>query len=132
MPISTAKTYLFYDSDGAGTMAKLVDIIDFPDLGATPAKIDTTTLSETIHRTNILGLQDLPDLTFTANYDKTIYELILTLTGDQDFELHFGENGVDGKFSWTGQISVFVTGGGVDEARQMQITVSASTTIVQS
>ena len=132
MPTNTAKTYLFYDSDGQGTMEKLVDIIDYPDMGATPTKIDVTTLSDDIHTKSIFGLQDLPDLTFTANYDKTTYELIESLTGEQKFELHFGENGVNGKFTWNGEIRVFALGGGVNEARKMQITVSATTTIIES
>lgn len=132
MAISTAKTYLYYDSDGAGTMVKLVDIINYPDLGSTPARIDTTDLSQDTFRTFILGLQEIPELTFEANYDATVFDTITALTGDQTFELRFGDAGENGTFTWTGQVKVFVMGGTIDESRKMQVTCSASTPIVKS
>lgn len=131
MALSTAKTYLYYDSTGTPTWTKLVDIINYPDLGSTPAKIDTTDLSQAVYKTNILGLQEVPDLTFEANYDATKYATIAALTGEQDFQLWFGEAGADSKFQWSGNVSIFVMGGGVDEARKMQITLSASTPITK-
>lgn len=130
MAISTAKTYLYYDV--AGTPTKLLDIINYPDLGSSPSKIDTTDLSATQYKTNILGLQEIPDLTFEANYDKTVYDTISELITEQDFELWFGDAGADGKYSWSGDIAIYVMGGGVDEGRKMQVTVSASTPIVKS
>lgn len=131
MALSTAKTYLYYDSTGTPTWTKLVDIINYPDLGSTPSKIDTTDLSQDKYKTNILGLQESPDLTFEANYDEDAYELISALSGEQDFQLWFGEAGANGKFQWSGNVSIFVMGGGVDEARKMQVTLSASTPITK-
>jgi len=131
MALSTAKTYLFYDSTGSGTFAKLVDIINYPDMGSTPNKIDTTDLSAEKLKTNILGLQESPDLTFEANYDETVYETISAITGEKEYQLQFGTAGVNGIFEWTGGISIFVMGASVDEARKMQITISASTEIVK-
>jgi len=131
MAISTANTKLYYDTGGS-TWEELVPIKNYPDLGSTPAKIDTTDLSQTVYKTSILGLQEIPDLVFECNYDKTIFDTIVGLTGDQNFKLEFGNAGADGIFTWTGQIKVFVTGGGVDEARKMQITCSASTAIEKS
>lgn len=128
MALSTAKTYLYYDV--TGTMTKLLDIIDYPDLGGTPTKIDTTDLSASQFKTSILGLQEIPDLVFNANYDLSVYNTISALVGtSQTFELWFGDNGVDGKFTWDGDISIFISGGAVDEARKMQVTLSASTAI---
>lgn len=131
MALSTAKTYLYYDSTGTPTWTKLVDIINYPDMGSTPAKIDTTDLSQETFKTSILGLQDIPDLVFEANYDKDVFDTIAALSGEQDFQLWFGDAGVDGIFQWTGGVSIFVMGGGVDEARKMQVTCSASTAIVK-
>ena len=129
--LSTAKTYLYYDV--TGTMTKLLDIIDYPDLGSTPTKIDTTDLSATQYKTSILGLQEIPDLTFSANYDKTIYDTVASLVGTpQSFELWFGDAGADGIFAWDGDIAIYVTGGGVDESRKMQVILSASTAITKS
>lgn len=131
MAISTAGTYLFYDATGGGTFAKLVDIVNYPDLGSTPEKIDTTDLSQTKYKTNILGLQDAPDLTFEANYDEAVYDTISAITGTKKYQLQFGTAGADGIFEWDGDISIFVMGAGVNEVRKMQITISTSTPIVK-
>lgn len=127
MSVSTATTTLEYGSDGV-TYAKLCDITNYPDLGASPSKLDTTDLSQAKYKTNILGLQEIPDLTFEANYDETAYSTINALTGTKYFKLKFGS--ADGAFTWQGQVSIFANGGGVDEVRKMTITCSASTPIV--
>lgn len=132
MAISTAKTYLFYNTTGS-TFVKLTDIMDYPDLGGAPNKIDTTDLSATKMKTFINGLQEAPELTFTANYDKTVYATLQTLAGvSKKYQVHFGTDGVDGKFEWTGQLVAYVTGGAVDEARKMTISISAETEITVS
>lgn len=133
MATSTANTTLTYSSTDIGTYAKLVDIISFPDMGSSPSKLDTTDLSALKYKTNILGLQEAPDLTFEANYDKATYATIAGLAGTTHFfKLNFGANGADGIFAWSGKVSVYVTGGGVDEVRKMQITISTETEIVVS
>jgi len=109
--------------------ATLVDIINYPDLGSTPSKLDTTDLSQTTFKTSILGLQEIPDLTFECNYDLTDYLAIELLTGKYCFRLEFGAAGAEGIFTWDGAIKVFAMGGGVDEVRKMQITLSAETPI---
>ena len=131
MAVSTANTILSYSSDGT-TFNKLVDITNYPDLGATPSKLDTTDLTAKKFKTSILGLQEIPDLTFEANYDKDAYALIDSLTDTYTFKLEFGENGEDGTFTWEGQVSVYAVGGGVDEVRKMTVTCSAETEIVAS
>lgn len=105
--------------------SKLVDIVNYPDMGATPSKLDTTDLSASKYKTSILGLQDIPDLTFECNYDKTAYNLIQAMLGGYTFKLELGASGVDGIFIWDGQISIFASGAGVDEVRKMTITLSA-------
>lgn len=132
MALSTANTSLMYCATEAGTYAKLVDIINYPDMGSTPSKLDTTDLSATAFKTSILGLQELPDLTFEANYDETAFATINAITTSQFFKLYFGASGADGIFSWKGQVRIFVMGAGVDEVRKMQITLSAETAIVAS
>lgn len=130
MAISTATTTLLYASTQTGTYAKLVDIVSYPDMGTAPTKLDTTDLSATVYKTNILGLQDAPDLSFECNYDETAYGVIEGMAGETNwFHLEFGTGGADGKFEWSGQISVFATGGGVDEVRKMTVTISNATPI---
>ena len=129
MAVSTAITTLNYSIDGT-IYNKLCDIISYPDLGSTPSKLDTTTLSEAKFKTSILGLQEVPDLTFEANYDEATFATISALTGTYDFQLLFGAS--DGKFEWEGQVQVYANGGGVDEVRKMTIVLSAETPIVFS
>lgn len=135
MAVSTATTTLKYTTDlvapyDTPAPTKLCDITNYPDLGASPSKLDTTDLSQAKYKTNILGLQEIPDLTFEANYDETTYNTINGLTATYHFVLEFGA--ADGKFEWDGQISIFANGGGVDEVRKMTITCSAATPITFS
>lgn len=132
MAISTALTTLKYATTQGGSYTKLVDITNYPDLGSTPSKLDTTDLSQSTFKTSILGLQEMPDLTFECNYDETVYSTISALTGTYWFHLEFGTSGADGTFEWSGQIRIFAKGGGVDEVRKMTVTVSASTAITFS
>lgn len=128
MAISTAKTTLNFKTLVGGTYAKLVDIISYPDMGSTPSKLDTTDLSQAVFKTSILGLQEVPDLTFECNYDEAMYSTIALMTASNYFfELMFGTN--DGHFEWQGQVKIYANGGGVDEVRKMTVTLSASTPI---
>lgn len=127
--INTTNTILSTSATAIGTYTDLVEILDYPDLGSVPNKLDTTTLSAIKFKTSILGLQELPDLTFTALYDKAKYTTISAITGTQWFKLSFGASGVDGVITWSGKVSVFIQGKGIDEVRTMQITLSAETEI---
>ena len=137
MAVSTQITTLKYTTDlvapyDTPALTKLCDIVSYPDMGSTPSKLDTTDLSQATYKTSILGLQELPDLTFEANYDETVYNTIIGLTGTYHFSLEFGTTSADGKFEWNGQVRVYANGGGVDEVRKMTITLSASTPITFS
>lgn len=130
MAVNTANTILNYKTTELGTYAPLVDIVNYPDMGASPSKLDSTTLTEETFKTSILGLQEIPDLTFECNYDEDDYDTIVALEGTPLwFQLAFGTAGADGTFEWQGQISVYVNGAGVDEVRKMTITCSAETEI---
>ena len=129
MAVSTQVTTLYSGTDGVA-YTKLVDITSYPDLGSAPSKLDTTDLSATKFKTSILGLQEVPDLTFEANYDKTVYNTISAMSTTRYFRLSFGT--ADGKFEWQGQVQVYSNGGGVDEVRKMTLVLSASTPITFS
>jgi hypothetical protein len=129
MATSTANTILKYGTTKGGTFEKLVDITGYPDLGATPNKLDTTDLTATKFKTSILGLQEVPDLEFEANYTLADYTLIDGLEGTHWFNLEMGDAGEDGVFEWSGEVSVYKNGGGVDEVRKMTIVLSAETEI---
>lgn len=140
MAISTYKVFLMKGTTASSstTWAKLIDIKDFPDLGGSPEMLETTTLSDKM-QTFIAGIQSLDALEFTANYDVTDFQTLKALEGTQtQFAVWFGgtesggeltPDGSQGKFSFTGELSVFAAGGGVNEVVDMTVTIAPSTVI---
>lgn len=135
---STYQVYLM-ESDGGSSYTKLVDIKSFPDLGGSPETLETTTLSDKM-QTNILGIQSLDTLEFDCNYIKADYAKLKALEGQKDhkFAIWMGgtaegqPTGEDGKFEFRGELSVWVTGGGVNEVVGMTVAIAASTIITES
>lgn len=140
MAISTYKVFLMKatTSGSSTTYEKLVDIKDFPDLGGAPEMLETTTLSDGA-QTYIPGIQSQEALEFTANYTKDDFDTLKALEGTEvDFAVWLGgtvsggvatPTGSDGKFKFSGQLSVFVVGGGVNEVVDMTISIAPSTVI---
>lgn len=142
MATSTYMTFLMHGT-GTSTITyeKLVDITEFPDIGGDPEMLETTTLSDKM-KTFILGIQNNEGLSFKANYDKTAYQALKALEGSvQKFALWLGgtetggvatPTGSEGKFSFDGEISTHLTGGGVNEVRGMSIMIAPTTPIIES
>lgn len=135
MAISSYKAFLM---QGTGTTTltwtKLVDIKDFPDLGAAPEPIETTTLSD-FARTYIPGIENTEQKTFTCNYTATDYATLVALKGQEiNVGVWFGgtedashvvtPTGSNGKFTGKGYIDVFVAGAGVNEVVNMTVTLT--------
>ena len=137
MAISTYKVFLMH-FDGEDTYTKLCDIKEFPDLGGEPEMLETTTLSDS-RQTYIAGIQSLDGLSFTANYDMTVFQSLKELEGKTEkYAVWFGgtdgegtvtPDGSNGKFSFEGQLSIYPVGGGVNEVVDMNITIAPSTPI---
>lgn len=137
MAISTYKTFLMYSTDGS-TYSKLIDIKDFPDLGGSPEMLETTTLSDGM-QTYIPGIQSSEALEFTANYTLTDYNTLKAMEDEEyTFAVWLGgtesddavtPTGSNGKYKFTGQLSVFVVGGGTNEVVDMTITIAPSSKI---
>ena len=140
MAISTYKVFLMHKAGGdmEGSYEKLCDIKSYPDLGGTPEMLETTTLSDKM-QTYIAGIQSLDEMSFDANYDKATFTTLKDLEGKTEhYAVWFGgseslgsvtPDGKEGKFEFDGQLSVFVTGGGVNEVVGMTITIVPSTVI---
>ena len=130
MAISTYPITLKYDSSENATPSwdDVCNIKDFPDLGGAPDMLETTTLSDSA-KSYIAGIKDQQALEFTANYDADTMDDIADLTGTQDFQLWFGTNGASGKFAFSGTISTYVVGAGVNEVVDMKIVIVPSTPI---
>lgn len=131
MAQSSYNTILKYSESEDGLFEKLVDIKDFPDLGGSPELLETTTLSNSA-QTYIHGIQSMDAMEFTANYDKESYSKIKALEKKElYFKLYFGETaeGEDGIFAWKGELTTWATGHGVNEVREMIISIAPSTEI---
>lgn len=138
MAISTYKVFLMHKAAGEEAFSKLLDIKEFPDLGGEPEMLETTTLSDNM-QTYIPGIQSLDGLSFTANYDKEQFKALKALEGkDEQYAVWFGgtetggvltPDGSNGKFAFTGQLSVYPVGGGVNEVVDMNISIAPSTPI---
>ena len=137
--ISTYQTYFMYRSTTSGTFAKVIDITNFPDLIPPKDRIDITTLSDYM-RVFIQGIGDTSEFTLGANYTPENYAKIVALEGHQyEYAIWFGASGTggneipdghNGKFTWTGEVSAGVSGGGVNEAVGMTISATPSTVVV--
>lgn len=144
MAISSYKTYLmWYNTESTETnkWVKLCDVKSIPDLGGAPESLQTTTLSDKMH-TYIPGIQDTEALSFTANYTKADFEKLDAMVGStEQFAVWFGAttaanvdtpDGSEGKFTFSGQLSVYVNSADVNSVVEMTITIMPSTVIVES
>lgn len=132
---ATMHTYLLYNAGTTEipTWKKLIDIKDFPAMGGSPEQIETTTLSNEVS-TFVTGVQSMPTLEFLANYTVNGYKAVKALQDSaevKEFALAFGKPasssyGSLGVFKWQGQVSTWLEGGGVNAAREMRISISAT------
>lgn len=130
--ISSYKSFLMQGSD------KLIDIKSFPDLGGDPNTIEVTTLSDNM-QVFIEGLKSSDALSFTANYTPADFQKCKALEGTQnEYGVWFGGSGEGdtltptgdkGKFTFTGSLSVHVTGAGTGDAIEMSVTITPSSEI---
>jgi len=132
MAQSTAKTYLCHKASGATEYTSLVDIKTFPDMGAAPQTIEVTTLSDDVQKF-INGVGASAAMEFTANYDATVYGTLIALKDKQNeaFSLRFSGATPASEFEWTGQLSVWVIGGGVNGVVEMKISIVPSSPITK-
>ena len=136
MAVSTYKSFLMVQN--AAAWEKLVDIKSYPDLGGAPELLEATTLSDPM-TVNIFGIQTLDALEFECNYTLADYTKLKEMEGEEKkFAVWLGGSesagvatptGEDGKFEFGGHLSVYVNGGGVNEVRNMTVSIAATTPI---
>ena len=131
MPSTTIGTYLGISTDGT-SYKKLIPIKDFPDLGGAPDQVEITDLDDDVQKF-LLGVQSMSALEFTANYVPAEYDKLSAMADGtiRKFCVAFGETGEYGIFAWEGQLAVWVVGGGVNAAREMRISISASSKVIK-
>ena len=112
--------------ESAETVAKVVDIKDFPDMISDPEMLETTTLSDS-QVTNIPGIKGSDLLTFTCNYTSADFA---TVKADEGKELFYELGFSDGSaFTWKGQHSCGLPGKGVNEVVEFTINIAASSAV---
>lgn len=113
----------------AASLAQLCKIKSYPDLGAAPDNLETTDLEDS-QQTFVPGVRSMDSMEFTANFTPEAYATVkASANTEQYYALEMGDNGAQGKFTWTGQHDVYVNGGDVNAVREMTITVTPSSTI---
>ena len=132
---STINTVLKTSATSSGTYTQLCKIKSYPDLGGAPEQIETTDLEDTF-QTFVEGVQSMEAMEFTANYNPTYYDTVVTAIpaagSELYYELDFGQDGAAGKFQWSGTHSVRISGGDVNGVREMVITVIPSSGITKA
>jgi hypothetical protein len=136
---STMDTFLGVKVGTGTTYKKLIDIKDFPDMGGSPEKVETTTLSNHVS-TFVNGVQSMSSLEFLSNYTLNDYTRVKKFQDGQVYEfcLVFGKTvgssgetvyGGLGAFTWSGALSAWLVGGGVNGVREMRTSISATTEV---
>jgi len=113
------------------TWQQLIPVKTTPQLGGAPEQLETTTLDDNM-QTFINGIQTAEAMTFTANYDSAKYDELKLLEGKTEkYAVWFGNNGdgSEGKFSFNGQLSVYVNETSVNSVVEMTITINPSSPI---
>lgn len=139
---ATVHTYLGISTDSGTTFKKLIDIKDFPSMGGAPEQIETTTLSNE-SSTFVNGVQSMDALEFLCNYTLVDYKRVKAFQDGQVYKfcIVFGKSvgtggssvyGELGAFTWEGQLSAWLEGGGVNGVREMRISISATTEVEES
>lgn len=113
------------------TWQQLLPVKTTPQLGGAPEQLETTTLDDNM-QTFINGIQTAEAMTFTANYDSDKYDELKLLEGKTEkYAVWFGNNGdgSEGKFSFNGQLSVYVNETSVNSVVEMTIIINPSSPI---
>lgn len=142
MASSSKYSFLMIKGSSGETYTKLVDIKSYPDMGGAPNMITTTTLSDDMEQ-QVPGVKKADALEFTHNYSAEDYDTLNALDDGKphDFALWLGgtksgntvtPTGDEGKFNFSGRLSVYMTGAGVDDAREMKSSIALSSAIVKA
>lgn len=114
--LSTINTKLLVDSVP-------YNIKSYPDLFGTPDMIEVTDEEDDVQKF-VPGVQSADAMDFTMNYLPSTFRALKAKEGrDVAFVLNMGEGGKDGSFTWTGQLSIRISGGEVNAPRDMVLTV---------
>lgn len=115
------------------TWEQLLAVKTTPQLGGAPEQLEITTLDDEM-QTFINGIQTSEAMTFISNYDSDEYDALKLLENViNHYAVWFGNSGdgAEGKFSFQGQLSVYVNETAVNGVVEMTVTINPSTPITK-
>lgn len=126
--VSTYGIELHTSEDGV-EYTKLVDIKTYPDIGGEPEMLESTTLSDS-QETFIRGIDSGEAMEFQYNYTKANYAAVKALAGKAiHYKVIMGRGEEAQDFTFQGEHTTRIEGGGVNEVINAMITVAPSTEI---
>ncbi len=132
MEYSNIDTHLDFSADNGTNYKELYGLYNYPDMGASPEKIDVSNMRDKIKR-GIAGRQDIGDLTFDFYYNTekaadegtVIKKAFSALMAEEDALLKWKLCYPDGSYySWEGKPTVFMKGGGGDDPMKFTLSVT--------
>lgn len=135
--IWSQESYLMQGGADGAAYTQVIPIKTYPDLGGEPEQIQTTDLSQVKNHTYINGLQDTGAFQFTANYTTANWAAAKTAmdAGEQWYAVYFGSgrdetiDNTNGAFYFLGTMTAWPTGHGVNEAREMTVSISVASEV---
>lgn len=130
--------YTFLMHYETSNWVKLTDIKGAPAMGGAPNMKETTTMSDWM-QTFINGIQTSDAKEFPCNYDKEEFKKLKALEGKTEkYSLWLGgtksgstvtPTGSEGKFTFEGQLAVWLEESEVDGVHNMRMSIAPSTPI---
>lgn len=133
MATSSYNAKLMHSTDGTA-YTQLLPVKTTPQLGGEPEQLETTTLDDNM-QTFINGIQSAEAMSFTANYDSDQYDSLKLLENlTEHYAVWFGNDGLGsaGKFTFDGQLSVYINEAEVNGVIEMTISITPGTPIVKA
>lgn len=125
-------TKLGYRTADTGDYTDLPGLKEIPDLGVDAEKVDNTCLTDR-NKVYEMGIGDLPDMVYKFKYDNTSATSpyrVLRAFQDDNKTVYFKETDPDGTtFTFSAQVSVKKTGGGVNGVIECEATLIVTSEI---
>lgn len=117
----------------AGTKFKIngtaiTGMTTYPDMGTEPAKIDVTSMDDTVNKRYIDGLMDVSSMVFEFNNNTENIKIAKSSENakNNEYELDLPDGS---KFTWNGSHKTYVSGGSVGNPTKFKISCTVNSEI---
>lgn len=117
----------------AGTKLKIngtaiTGMTSYPDMGTEPAKIDVTSMDDTVNKRYIDGLMDVSSMVFEFNNDTENIKIAKSSENakNNEYELDLPDGS---KFTWNGSHKAYASGGSVGNPTKFKISCTINSEI---